>query len=85
MILANTQIWLVAGITDMRWGTSAACCRVRSIQVHCQDKSSSFAGGEVTSLNVYGSTVTDYVFSRTNCLHTTPLSITSEGLVSFLL
>ena len=40
MIPANTQIWLVAGVTDMRRGFSSlsSLCRARSTRARCRDK-----------------------------------------------
>lgn len=68
MIPAGTQIWIVAGFTDMRYGFTGLSAKVQNV-LHESPLSGQvfiFAGAEATGSRFCGMTATDFVFFR-NC------------------
>jgi hypothetical protein len=81
----NTRIWIAAGVTDLRRGFTGLSALVQTALE--QDPLSGhvfvFRGRRGDLIKVLCSMETGFVCLPSSWLHTTPLSIGSEGLDSF--
>lgn len=66
MIPAGTQIWIVAGFTDMRYGFTGLSAKVQNAlhESPLSGKCTFFAGAEATGSRCCGMTATVFVFIR---------------------